>query len=54
MNSLLEREELDFIFDLYRPEQKYKSEAEKHENNHFKEQRKENVAKTQGASHYIV
>lgn len=54
MNPLLEREELDFIFDLYRPEQVYKSEAEKHENSHFKDQRKRSETEEKSLSHYLV
>lgn len=54
MNPPLEREELEFIFDLYRPEQAPKSEVLKHENSHFKDQRKRSETEEKSLSHYLV
>lgn len=54
MNQLLEREELDFIFDLYRPSKKPVPENVKSKLENYKELRKHNASKNQGVSHYLV
>ncbi|MBH0057765.1 hypothetical protein I6F65_12395 [Pseudoalteromonas sp. SWXJZ94C] len=54
MKSPLEREELDFIFDLYRPSKKPVSENIKPKSINYKELRKHDASKNQGISHYLV
>ncbi|WP_173399991.1 hypothetical protein [Pseudoalteromonas sp. TB64] len=54
MKSPLEREELDFIFDLYRPSKKPVSENIKPKSTNYKELRKHDASKNQGVSHYLV
>ncbi|EGI72167.1 MULTISPECIES: hypothetical protein [Pseudoalteromonas] len=54
MKELLEREELDFIFDLYRPSKKPKSENVKPKNANYKELRKPDIPKNEGVSHYLI
>ena len=54
MKPSLEREELDFIFDLYRPSKKPKPENEKPKSANYKELRKHDTTKNQGVSHYLV
>ncbi|MBZ2192368.1 hypothetical protein JFJ09_09075 [Pseudoalteromonas arctica] len=54
MKPSLEREELDFIFDLYRPSKKPESENVKPKSTNYKELRKHDATKNQGISHYLV
>ncbi|MDO6546750.1 hypothetical protein [Pseudoalteromonas carrageenovora] len=54
MKPSLEREELDFIFDLYRPSKKPESENAKPKSANYKDLRKPETAKNQGISQYLV
>jgi len=54
MKPSLEREELDFIFDLYRSSKKPESESDKPKSTNYKELRRHDTTKSQGISHYLV
>ncbi|GAB0110064.1 hypothetical protein NQU47_03445 [Pseudoalteromonas distincta] len=53
MKPSLNQEELDFIFDLYRPSKKPESKNIKPKSANYKELRKHDTTKNQGVSHYL-
>ncbi|MBQ4797712.1 hypothetical protein J8L73_00915 [Pseudoalteromonas sp. MMG006] len=52
--SLLEREEIDFIFDLYRPDKQSESENINPQSTHYKDARKPDIDKNKGVSEYLI
>ena len=54
MKPSLDREELDFIFDLYRHPNKNEPDNIKPKSTNYKELRKHDTTKSQGISHYLV
>ena len=54
MKPSLEREEIDFIFDLYRPSEEPEPDNIEPKSANYKDMRKPDTAKNQGVSQYLA